>query len=51
MAAEDDAKIPEWTGTLEIGTHGNSMIVRITGACRLLDVGKGDAVQVTIRRI
>lgn len=23
----------------------------ITGACRLLDVGKGDAVQVTIRRI
>lgn len=25
--------------------------VRITGACRLLDVGKGDAVQVTIRRI
>lgn len=28
-----------------------NLIVGFTGACRLLDVGKGDAVQVTIRRI
>lgn len=50
MMAAEDAKISEWTGTLEVGTHGNSMILRITPACRLLDLEKGDAVEVTVRR-
>lgn len=50
VMAADDAKISEWTGTLEVGTHGNSMILRITPACRLLDLEKGDAVEVTVRR-
>ena len=45
-----DAEIPEWTGIKKIGLHGSSLTVAITEGCRLMGLGKGDVVEVTIRR-
>lgn len=50
MAAENEARVPEWTGTERISSQGNSLSVSITKACRLMGLGKGDVVEVTIRK-
>lgn len=47
---EQEERITEWTGTERISSQGNSLSVSITKACRLMGLGKGDVVEVTIRR-
>ena len=46
----EEERITEWTGTERISSQGNSLSVSITKACRLMGLGKGDVVEVTIRR-
>ena len=47
---EEEERIDEWTGIKKIGLHGSSLTVAITEGCRLMGLGKGDVVEVTIRR-
>ena len=50
MATENEASVPEWTGTERISSQGNSLSVTITKACKIMGLGRGDIVEVTIRR-
>lgn len=43
-------RIEEVTATLQLGVSGNSLILRVTDQARMLGVGRGDIVDVTIRR-
>lgn len=43
-------RIEEVTATLQLGVSGNSLILRVTDQARMLGVGRGDVVDVTIRR-
>lgn len=47
---EEEERIDEWTGTKRISSQGNSLNVTVTDACRILGLGKGDVVEITIRR-
>ena len=47
---ETEEQVSEWTGTKKIGLHGSSLSVAITEACRIMGLGRGDVVEVTIRR-
>lgn len=47
---EEEDRIDEWTGTKMISSQGNSLSVSITEACRIMGLGRGDVVEVTIRR-
>lgn len=46
----EEERIDEWTGTKKVGVSGTSMTVAITEACRIMGLGRGDVVEVTIRR-
>lgn len=47
---EDAKKNEKWEGTKKITVHGNSFTVNITEAVRMLDLDRGDYVDVTIRK-
>lgn len=47
---EPEERINEWTGTERISSQGNSLSVTITKACKIMGLGRGDVVEVTIRR-
>lgn len=47
---EEKTTIEEVTATLQLGVSGNSLILRVTDQARMLGVGRGDIVDVTIRR-
>lgn len=47
---QEQAKINEWTGTVKITAHGNSLDIKITDAARAMGLERGDYVDVTIRR-
>lgn len=42
--------LDEWTGTVKITAHGNSLDIKVTDAARALGLDRGDYVEVTIRR-
>lgn len=46
----EEERINEWTGTERISSQGNSLSVTITKACKIMGLGRGDVVEVTIRR-
>ena len=48
--SDAEERIDEWTGIKKIGLHGSSLTVAITEGCRLMGLGRGDVVEVTIRR-
>ena len=48
--SDTEERIDAWTGIKKIGLHGSSLTVAITEGCRLMGLGKGDVVEVTIRR-
>lgn len=50
LTEEDESRIDEWTGTLKVKGHGNSLILTITEAVRLMGLSLGDVVEVQIRR-
>lgn len=47
---EKEERIEEWTGTKRISSQGNSLNLAITDACRILGLGRGDVVEITIKR-
>lgn len=48
--SDAEERIDEWSGTKRISSQGNSLNVSITEACRIMGLGRGDVVEVTIRR-
>ena len=46
----DTKDIGEWNGDLKIAQYGNSKVLRVTDACDILGIDRGDIVSVTIRR-
>lgn len=47
---EEEERIDEWTGTKRISSQGNSLNLAVTDACRILGLGRGDVVEITIKR-
>lgn len=44
-------KLNSWKGTVRIGAAGTSLIVRVTDAAKMLDLERGDPVQITLKKI
>lgn len=47
---EGDERISEVSADMRIGVSGHSMVLKVTEQARMLGVGRGDIVSVTIRR-
>lgn len=45
-----EAQLEEWSGTVKITAHGNSLDIKITDAARAMGLDRGDYVEVTIRK-
>lgn len=46
-----DGPLTEWKGTKKIVVSGNSMSINVTEACRMMELERGDLVEVIVRRL
>lgn len=45
-----EPRIEEWSGTVKITAHGNSLDIKVTEAARAMDLQRGDYVEISIRK-